>query len=98
MSFPTADMQAAFGDFLIVNALRRYLERHRPDLLVHVRHGKGQLFIGLALPDGRYVVCAHTQVGIVTGWACIIPASTEDDVRALMSNDGAHLAKYMADH
>lgn len=34
----------------------------------------------------------------MTGWACIIPASTEDDVRALMSNDGAYLAKFMADH
>lgn len=81
-----------------MNATRRYLERHCPDLLVHARHGTGQPFIGLALPDGRYVVCAHTQVGIVTGWACIITASTEDDVRALMSNDGAYLAKFMADH
>lgn len=63
----------------------------------HVRHEEGRPLIGLGLPDGRQVVCARTRVGSVTGWACITPTSSEDEVRATMSSDGKQLTALMAD-
>jgi len=74
MNFPTADMQAAFGDFLTVEAIRRHLERQRPELLAHMQHIEGRPLIGLRLPNGQQVVCARTQIGVMAGWACVTPA------------------------
>ena len=98
MSFPTSEMQAAFGDLLTVEAIRRHLEQQRPDLLAHVQHIEGRPWIGLRLPSGQQVVCARTQIGIMTGWACVTPTSSDDDIRATMGSSNADLARLMVTH
>ncbi|WP_425965380.1 hypothetical protein [Rhizobium nepotum] len=98
MNFPTADMQAAFGDFLTVEAIRRHLERQRPELLAHMQHIEGRPLIGLRLPNGQQVVCARTQIGVMAGWACVTPACSDDDIRATMGLSGSDLGQLMIEH
>lgn len=98
MSLPAAEMQAAFAGFLTVEAIRRHLEQQRPDLLAHMQHIEGRPWIGVRLPNGQQVVCARTQIGIMIGWACVTPTSSDDDIRATMGLSNTDLARLMATH